>query len=133
MNKAVKFVIVSGIGFILDFIIYTILVNITPLNVNIANMISSLIGVTYVFIISTRKIFENNKNNIPLKYKYLIYVIYQIILILLASYCVLLLKNLFLNINIDIINKFSKILAKMFITPFTLTIIYFAMKKLTKI
>ncbi len=133
MNKAVKFVIVSGIGFILDFIIYTILVNITPLNVNIANMISSLIGVTYVFIISTRKIFENNKNNIPLKYKYLIYVIYQIILILLASYCVLLLKNLFLNINIDIINKFSKILAKMFITPFTLTINYFAMKKLTKI
>jgi len=133
MNKAIKFVIVSGIGFILDFIIYTILVNITPLNVNIANMISSLIGVTYVFIISTRKIFENNKNNIPLKYKYIIYVIYQIILILLASYCVLLLKNLFININIDIISKFSKILAKMFITPFTLTINYFAMKKLTKI
>ena len=127
MNKAIKFVIVSGIGFIIDFIIYTMLVN------NIANMISSLIGVTYVFIISTRKIFENNKNNIPLKYKYLIYVIYQIILILLASYCVLVLKNLFLNINIDIINKFSKILAKMFITPFTLTINYCAMKKLTKI
>ena len=133
MNKAIKFVIVSGIGFIIDFIIYTTLVSLTAINVNIANMISSLIGVTYVFIISTRKIFENNKNNIPLKYKYIIYVIYQIILILLASYCVLLLKNLFININIDIISKFSKILAKMFITPFTLTINYFAMKKLTKI
>lgn len=133
MKKAIKFVFVSGLGFVIDFIIYNLLVLVFHLNVSLSNMISSLIGVTFVFFTSTKKIFENNTTNISLKYKYLIYVVYQVILILLASRVILVFKNLFLNSNVDILVKYAKILAKIFITPFTLTINYFVMKKLTKI
>ena len=133
MNKPIKFVIVSGIGFIIDFIIYNILSYLTPLNVDFCNMISSLVGVTFVFFTSTKRIFENNTTNISLKYKYLIYVVYQIILILLASKVLLLMNDGLSSIDIKLIQNFSKLLSKCLITPFTLTINYFVMKKLTKI
>ena len=70
MKKMLKFVFISGLGFIIDFIIYTILVHLFNLNVDISNMISSLVGVTFVFFTSTKKVFENNTTNIPLKYKF---------------------------------------------------------------
>ena len=133
MKNAIKFTVVSGIGFIIDFIIYNILTLIFHINVGISNMISSLVGVTFVFFTSTKHIFENNTSNIDLKYKYLIYVIYQIILILCASRVIIIFKNFFDSSNIDLVVKYAKVLAKIFITPFTLTINYFVMKKLTKL
>lgn len=133
MKKAIKFTFVSGIGFIIDFIIYNILTLIFHINVGISNMISSLVGVTFVFFTSTKHIFENNTSNIKLKYKYLIYVVYQIVLILIASRVIIIFKNFFINSNIMLVAKYAKILAKIFITPFTLTINYFVMKKLTKL
>ena len=133
MKKAIKFTFVSGIGFIIDFIIYNILILIFHINVGISNMISSLVGVTFVFFTSTKHIFENNTSNIKLKYKYLIYVVYQIVLILVASRVIIIFKNFFISSNIMLVAKYAKILAKIFITPFTLTINYFVMKKLTKL
>jgi putative flippase GtrA len=133
MKKAIKFTFVSGIGFIIDFIIYNILTLIFHINVGISNMISSLVGVTFVFFTSTKHIFENNTSNIKLKYKYLIYVVYQIVLILVASRVIIVFKNFFISSNIMLVAKYAKILAKIFITPFTLTINYFVMKKLTKL
>ena len=133
MKKAIKFTFVSGIGFIIDFIIYNILILIFHINVGISNMISSLVGVTFVFFTSTKHIFENNTSNIKLKYKYLIYVVYQIVLILVASRVIIIFKNFFINSNIMLVAKYAKILAKICITPFTLTINYFVMKKLTKL
>ena len=133
MKKAIKFTFVSGIGFIIDFIIYNILTLIFHINVGISNMISSLVGVTFVFFTSTKHIFENNTSNIKLKYKYLIYVVYQIVLILVASRVIIIFKNFFISSNIMLVAKYAKILAKICITPFTLTINYFVMKKLTKL
>ena len=133
MKKAIKFTFVSGIGFIIDFIIYNILILIFHINVGISNMISSLVGVTFVFFTSTKHIFENNTSNIKLKYKYLIYVVYQIVLILVASRVIIIFKNFFISSNIMLVAKYAKILAKICITPFTLAINYFVMKKLTKL
>lgn len=133
MEKAIKFVVVSGIGFIIDFILYNILVFVFHINVGVSNMISSLVGVTFVFFTSTKRIFETNTTNIGLKYKYLIYVVYQIVLILVASRVIILFKNLFVSSNIELVAKYANVLAKIFITPFTLTINYFVMKKLTKL
>lgn len=118
---------VSGVGWLIDTTIYLILSNIININIDISNMISSLVGVTFVFIVSTRKTFQNNtKTNINIKY--IIYIIYQIILIILVSHILVILKGYLLLLNINIISKYINIIVKILITPFTMIINYIVMK-----
>lgn len=124
-----KFIGYSGIGWLIDTTIYLILTNIFKLNIDISNMFSSLIGVTFVFIMSTRKIFINS-NKMNIKLKYLIYIIYQILLILLVSKLMLILKDYLLTLNINIITKYISIIVKIVITPFTMLINFIVMKLL---
>lgn len=127
LKQALKFIGVSGIGWIIDFIIYNIFLSLFKINVDIANMISSLCGVTFVFIVSTRKIFINNNN---IKIKYIIYIAYQIVLILTASHIMLLIKEYLFNYNINLINKYINIIVKLIITPFTMLINFVVTKYL---
>ena len=83
LKQIVKFVGISGIGWLLDFFTYTSL-SFCSHNIVINNIISSWIGVTFVFIFATRKVFKNN-SRISLKKKYAIYLAYQLILIYLIS------------------------------------------------
>ena len=106
-----------------------ILTSIFKLNIDISNIFSSLVGVTFVFIMSTRKIFVSN-SKINIKIKYLIYVIYQVILILTISKVMLLLKDIITPLNIDLINKYINITVKIIITPFTMVINFIVMKLL---
>ncbi len=129
IKQGLKFVGISGLGWLLDFTIYTILNYLLNINVDIINMISSLIGVTFVFIFSTRKVFKDN-GRINIKIKYLIYVVYQVILILLASKTILLLRNVILENDIVLFGDYLNIVLKIFITPFTLAINFVAMKYL---
>lgn len=124
-----KFIGYSGIGWLIDTTIYLILTNIFKLNIDISNMFSSLVGVTFVFIMSTRKIFINS-NKMNIKLKYLIYIIYQILLILLVSKLMLILKDYLLTLNINIITKYISIIVKIVITPFTMLINFIVMKLL---
>lgn len=122
-----KFIGFSGIGWILDFGIYTGLKNFSD-NIITNNIISSWIGVSFVFIFTTRKIFKNN-NKIALEYKYFIYIGYQIILIFFVSE--LLGKiNYFLlnNIKIELIVNFSTALSKIIVTPITMILNFIVMK-----
>ena len=82
-----------------------------------------------MFIMSTRKIFVSN-SKINIKIKYLIYVIYQVILILTISKVMLLLKDIITPLNIDLINKYINITVKIIITPFTMVINFIVMKLL---
>lgn len=129
IKEILKFVGVSGIGWIIDTIIYLILSNIISVSVNIANMISSLIGVSFVFIVSTRKIFKNN-TKINIKIKYLIYLVYQIILIITVSYILLILKEYILTLDVSPISEHINIIVKILITPFTMIINYIVTKLL---
>lgn len=129
IKQGIGFIGISGIGFIIDFIIYNVLSSLLPINVNICNMISSFIGVSFVFIVSTRKIFINN-SKIDIKLKYIIYIVYQLILISLVSYIMLILKNYLLGIDVDLITKYVNIIVKIIITPFTMIINFIVMKKL---
>ena len=85
-------------------------------------------GVTFVFIFATRKVFQNN-SKISLKWKYAIYILYQIILIFFISK---LLNGINIaivnNVSIDIIVRFSSILAKILVTPITMSLNFFVMK-----
>ena len=115
-QKAVRFVGFSGLGWILDFIVYSIL-GIWFSNLVLNNFISSWVGVTFVFIFATRKVFENS-SKVPLWAKYLIYIVYQFVLIL----CVSKLLGV-----IDLL-KTSKFIAKILITPITMTLNFFVMR-----
>lgn len=127
--KGLKFIGFSGIGWLIDTTIYMILTSIFKLNIDISNIFSSLVGVTFVFIMSTRKIFVS-RSKINIKIKYLIYVIYQVILIITVSKLMLLLKSVITLLNIELINKYINIIVKIIITPFTMVINFIVMKLL---
>lgn len=127
--EILKFVGVSGIGWLIDVLIYLTLSSIIKLNVDISNMISSLVGVSFVFLVSTRKIFVNN-SKINLKLKYIIYIVYQLILIYLASLAILSLKNYLTSLDIKLVIKYVNIISKIIITPFTMLINFIVMKLL---
>ena len=133
MKRIVKqlfgFVGISGIGWIIDFVIYNILSLVFKVDISIANMISSLVGVTFVFIFSTRKIFENG-GKLNIKVKCVIYIVYQIILILCVSRVMPIIKNFLIGFDIDFIIKYASVLAKILITPATMIINFIFMKYL---
>ena len=133
MKKIVKqlfgFVGISGIGWIIDFIIYNILSSVFKVDISIANMVSSLVGVTFVFVFSTRKIFENG-GKLDIRVKCAIYIVYQIILILGVSKAMPFVKEFLIDFDIDFIIKYANILAKILVTPITMIINFIFMKYL---
>lgn len=125
--QGIKFIGLSGIGWILDFAMYTGLGFVSD-NLAINNMISSWIGVTFVFIFATRKVFENN-SRIPLKWKYFIYIAYQVVLIFAISKILTQINVVIVNIvEIEPIVHFSAIISKVLITPITMILNFFVMK-----
>ncbi|PPK83543.1 hypothetical protein BXY41_101607 [Lacrimispora xylanisolvens] len=127
ISQAIRFIGLSGVGWLLDFGIYT-LIGLVSANLVLNNSISSWVGVTFVFIFATRKVFDND-SNIPLKWKYVLYLLYQCLLIYFISKLLNVINAVILaNIMIDIIKKSSAIIAKILITPITMTLNFFVMK-----
>ena len=129
LKQFINFLFLSGIGWLIDFTLYLLFSNIFNLKIIYSNILSSIPAVTFVFFVSTRKIFSKNNSRISLKEKYLIYFLYQLILILLisllAQYLYLLsLKNISMNIEL----KLLKIIIKILITPITMLINFIVMK-----
>ncbi|MBR1623434.1 MAG: hypothetical protein IJ675_05940, partial [Pseudobutyrivibrio sp.] len=76
----------------------------------------------------TRKVFQNN-SRIPLGVKYLIYILYQIILITLVSKLLGAIDSFIVShIAWELVLKFSGIIAKIIITPITMILNFFVMK-----
>ena len=129
LKQFINFLFLSGIGWLIDFTLYLLFSNVFNLKIIYSNILSSIPAVTFVFFISTRKIFSKNNSRISLKEKYLIYFLYQLILILLisllAQYLYLLsLKNISMNVEL----KLLKIIIKILITPITMLINFIVMK-----
>lgn len=130
LNQALRFVGISGIGWILDFTVFNVL-NIWFPRVDVNNVISSLVGVCFVFTVSTWKTFVQKENGIPLKWKFVAYVLYQLVLIFAVSF--LLAKiNVFLLAALagTAIEAFSAVLSKIIITPLTMACNFVVMKLL---
>lgn len=133
LRKLAEFIMTSGVGFLIDFTIYTVLTKVFGLEVFTANCISSLPAITFVFFTSTSKIFARKQSRVPVWAKYLIYLIYQAVLV----YCVSILGelvNAFIldNVTIELILSFSKLAAKIIITPVTMVCNFFMMRLLTE-
>ena len=125
--QAIKFFGLSGIGWILDFTTYTILGFFSD-NLVINNMVSSWVGVSFVFVFATRKVFQNH-SKIALKWKYLIYLLYQCILIFFTSKLLNIINVAILsNTDIELLHRFSAIISKILITPITMILNFLIMK-----
>ena len=94
------------------------------------NFLSSWMGVTFVLLFATRKVFRNN-SRISLKWKYAIYLLYQLILIALVSQLLGFVNGLLLDyVHISLIEQFSGIAAKILVTPITMLLNFIVMKNL---
>ncbi|GAA0077146.1 hypothetical protein UT300005_15240 [Clostridium sp. CTA-5] len=139
LNKIVKqflkFILISGTGWIIDFSIYYIITSKLGLYVGVANVISAIPAITFVFIVSTKKIFSNTSSKFSLPQKYLIYFLYQIILISLISSLAQVIFNRVSTttlMNYLFISSNLEMLVKIFITPVTMLINFFIMKVLSE-
>ena len=126
LMQALRFIGLSGIGWLLDFAVYTILSTCVS-NLAAANMISSLVGASFVFIFSTRFVFQNS-HRIPLIWKYCVYIVYQVILIVLISILLSRINELICACAPAFIAAFSAVLSKIIVTPITMTLNFFVMK-----
>lgn len=130
-KQALSFILVSGIGWIFDFTTYLILTNIFNMNVTISNMISAIPALTYVFAMSSKKIFKNDNSKLTLRTKYIIYFVYQIILVSTVSFIAGIMYDYFLkSITISLIIKYLKVFIKILITPVTMLLNFVIMKNL---
>ena len=129
LRQFIKFLFLSGIGWLIDFTLYLIFSNIFDFKIIYSNILSSIPAVTFVFFVSTRRVFVKNKKGFTLKEKYFIYFLYQVILIitisLLGQYLyILILKNIAVKIELKIL----KLIIKILITPITMLINFIVMK-----
>lgn len=125
--QALGFVGLSGIGWLLDFGTFTAL-GLISANVVLNNMLSSWVGVTFVFLTATRKVFRNN-SRMALKWKYLIYLGYQLILIFLISWLLGQVNGWLLRtFHQGLLVEYSTLVSKLLVTPVTMTLNFFVMK-----
>ena len=72
-KQGVAFLGISGLGWLIDFGVYSVLTSIFLFAVMPANMASALPAITFVFFSATYKTFKNRPGSISLGYKYLVY------------------------------------------------------------
>lgn len=132
INQAFHFFIITGMGWILDMAIYIVLSKI-GISIVLSNIISASIAATYVYLLSTKKIFIN-AGKYSLKIKYIIYIIYQLCLIFISSYVIMLISNKLTSIietnNFLFLLDYVKIIAKIINTPITMITNFIVMKLL---
>lgn len=122
-----RFIGLSGIGWLLDFFVYAVLGWFSK-DLFLNNTISSWVGVTFVFLFSTRLVFQNN-SKIPLKVKYILYLLYQCLLIYLISKLLNQVNGWILaHIAWNLILRFSALISKMLVTPVTMVLNFCVMK-----
>lgn len=133
LGQALRFLAVSGTGWVIDFGCFYLLTAYGQLIVAYANMLSSIPAITLVFLVSTRKIFANKKEGLPLWGKYIVYFLYQMALVVCVSWVGEWLFRVLSGtplMTVDLIAGHLKIICKILITPITMTANFFAMKVL---
>lgn len=124
-----KFSLVSGIGWIIDFGVYFLAILLVRVEPFYANLVSAGLAVSFVFFISIYKIFL--KEHRFLIGGFLLYLVYQACAIYLASFLISYSTEIwteYSHFETRLIPYFSKII----ITPITLLINYLFMRFLTR-
>ncbi len=128
-RQILKFVSVSGIGWILDFLTYTIL-GLLSSHLFYNNFISCLVGATFVFVVSPKIVFIN-KGELPKLVKYAIYISYQIMLIYFLSYVLVEINSVLVSILKSFLScsiPYPYLMSKILITPLAMTCNFIVLK-----
>jgi putative flippase GtrA len=118
LRRFLAFAVVSGLGLILDFVIYTALCE-SGMQPEFANLISAACGVTFVFFAASRHVFETAEG--WLFGPFAMYAGWQVLLIVAASAAVGALTDLFDG---------RYLLGKLAVVPFTLTLNFLVSQRL---
>ena len=130
--QLLRFVGISGVGWLIDFSLYLLFTSLFHWDVFYSNCLSAIPAVTLIFFVSTSKIFRRTKTKVPVPVKYVIYIAYQFILLLIVSSIGQLLAGKITQTFADIpfLVSCSKIIAKVIITPITMAANFMVMKVL---
>lgn len=117
----------------MDFTVYGVLTGIgTP--AGIANFLSALPALTFVFFFATKKTFVRKEGGLSIVWKYALYVLYQIVLISCVS---LLNQALFDRLRGvltegTLLYRYCALLTKVMITPITMFCNFIVLKRLAE-
>lgn len=130
LHQFLAFVGTSGIGWLIDFSVYCILTGTFGLMVRYGNFISATPATTFVFFVSTRKNFINRPGRFSLRGKYVIYIVYQFVLVLTMSNISQFLFDWLMGFSWmpGIICSHMNIVVKIMITPVTMIMNFLVMK-----
>lgn len=132
LREFIIFAFISGLGVTIDFVIMWCLLSSFGFTPFLSNCIGNVCGISFVFFVSSHKLFINKGHLIYLKF--LVYLIYSACLIFIASSTIQCLSYM------EIVSKLQHLLflkflpqpvfAKMIVTPFTLIINFIVAKLL---
>ncbi|UVL98196.1 MULTISPECIES: GtrA family protein [Pseudomonas] len=133
MKLFLGFLLVSGVGWILDLLSYTTLTQAFDVSPAFANFASSMVGVTYVWLIALNRVFKRGGHG---KYIFLpIYWTYQAVSILGYSMLISIVVVKLVDFGIDQVLPLplpAAVLAKLMVTPVNLLTNFLFMTVLTK-
>ncbi|QYY80339.1 GtrA family protein [Pseudomonas sp. B21-041] len=131
MKLFLGFLLVSGVGWILDLLSYTTLTQAFDVSPAFANFASSMVGVTYVWLIALNRVFKQGGHG---KYIFLpIYWTYQAVSILGYSMLISIVVVKLVDFGIDqVLPLPAAVLAKLMVTPVNLLTNFLFMTVLTK-
>lgn len=126
LRQAVRFVGVSGAGWLVDFAVFSLMAwrGLLPA---VANMMSSCIGASFTFVFSTRFVFRRG-GAVPMAVKWAAYIVWELLLIAVASKLLGCVDKALLRLLPASLAPFCAPAAKCAITPFTMCANFFAMR-----
>lgn len=116
--KGFKFIFISGIGWLIDFSLFSFFINYWKGPISALNMCSSIIAATFVYFTSTYKIFKVNDSSI--NKKYYLYVAYQLISISIFSFFIEWLSMFLFHSQYKFVLLGPELVTKILITPLNL-------------
>ena len=131
ISNLCRFLAISGVGWCIDFGIYTLLTGPLRQPVALSNYLSSIPAITFVFFVSTRKTFICRPDGLTKTAKYLFYVLYQLVLVSCVSFLAQWLAGV-LPGHFPFLAEYAKLSAKVVITPITILCNYFVLKILAE-
>lgn len=131
VRQGAYFTIISGIGWCMDFTLFSIFSICLAIPVQFANIASAVPAVTFVFFMATRHIFTVKKGGLSLWQKYIVYVAYQVVLVTAVSYLTAAVYHgILAYVSMEFVQEMGKIIAKCIVTPVTMCTNFLFMKVL---
>ena len=133
LRQIFEFIGISGLGWLIDFAGYTVFTAI-GVQAGIANFCSALPALTFVFFLATKKTFIEKERGIPLGWKYVLYVLYQFVLLTGVSFLNQALFDLLRGVFAEgtLLNRYCALLTKIMITPITMFCNFIVLKRMAE-